>query len=309
MDCCKPGEVISPIREVQTIDVGTATDPNDKQRSNMEDEYSTLLNHQDDLSFFAVFDGHGGHQVSRYCKQNLHRILFQRLQGSFPEEEELKSAWIETYATIDEDIRTHLADDPDAECAGSTSTTVLITPEHEGWLLSVANAGDSKAMLYSREPYPQADCITVTHRPSLPEEAERVKAAGGFVAGEKSKRLNGRLAVTRALGDHFIKKTTKGLVSTPSISTHHVKAPSILVIASDGLWDFAEEDAKRYLLTEDVFNKTAQQLAQTFSDMAIKHNSNDNIAVVVIYFTKRIIDDSAPKSPLPNPHQMREIAG
>jgi len=164
-------------------------------------------------------------------------------------------------------------------------------------------------MLYSKEPFPQTVLVSTTHRPSHPEEAERVKAAGGFVAGEKSKRLNGRLAVTRALGDHFIKRTTKGLISTPSVSTHHVKASSILIIASDGLWDFAEEDVKRYLYSEDVFNITAQQLAQTFVDMAIKHNSNDNIAVVVIYFTRKMVDGvgSAGRSSARN-HQLREIA-
>lgn len=303
MSCCRSDAAVeSPPRIVQTVDCGTAADPNDRarnknsERKGMEDEYVTLLNHQDCHSFFAVFDGHGGSQVASYCRQNMHNIFFQKLHGSLPDETELSRAWQEAYASVDEDIRTRI-EDPDAECAGSTSTTVFVTPEHQGWLLSVANTGDSKAMLYSPQ---TGTCkiITATHRPSNEEEVARIKEAGGWLAGEKSKRLNGRLAITRALGDHFIKKTTKGLVSLPSVTTTHVMVPSVLIIASDGLWDFAEEEVKRYLFSEDVLASNPQQIARTLLEMAIRQNSNDNIAIVVVFLTQKLVTDSGARSPL-----------
>jgi len=314
MSCCRSDAAVdSTPRIVQTVDCGTASDPNDKaknkssERKGMEDEFVTLLNHQDTHSFFAVYDGHGGAQVATYCRQNLHNIFFDKLHGSLPDEVELNRAWTEAYATVDEDIRTRL-EDPDAQCAGSTSTTVFVTPEHEGWLVSVGNTGDSKCMLYS----PQSGIckiISTTHRPSNDDEVARIKEAGGWLAGEKSKRLNGRLAITRALGDHFIKKTTKGLVSIPSVTTMHIMTPSVLVIASDGLWDFAEEDVKRYLFTEDVLSANPQQLARTLLEMAIRQNSNDNIAIVVVFLTQKVVtDDSNPRSPL-HSHQQRATVG
>jgi hypothetical protein len=48
----------------------------------------------------------------------------------------------------------------------------------------------------------------------------------------------GRLAVTRALGDHLMKKTTKGLTSTPfvqDIVTVDDSKQSVIVMASDGV--------------------------------------------------------------------------
>jgi hypothetical protein len=106
------------------------------------------------------------------------------------------------------------------------------------------------------------------HRPTNEEEATRVISAGGKITGERTKRINGtlslllsprssfsfripllcpilpliistgQLVVTRALGDHFMKKNSKGLISVPHVNDDVLMKPennSILVIASDGV--------------------------------------------------------------------------
>jgi serine/threonine protein phosphatase PrpC len=77
----------------------------------------------------------------------------------------------------------------------------VITVDNNGKrMLHTANAGDSRAILCRGG---KGIRLTVDHKPTLPEETKRIKAAGGVVT--PNKRVNGTLAVSRALGDHFLK--------------------------------------------------------------------------------------------------------
>ncbi|CAH1966508.1 unnamed protein product [Acanthoscelides obtectus] len=44
-------------------------------RTNQEDYYTALKDFDVDSSLFAVFDGHGGHEVAKYCSENLAQFL------------------------------------------------------------------------------------------------------------------------------------------------------------------------------------------------------------------------------------------
>lgn len=61
--------------------------------------------------------------------------------------------------------------------------------------LHVANVGDCRAVLCRAG---EAVVITEDHTPSIPSEAARVEAAGGFVSRG---RVNGILGVSRSFGD------------------------------------------------------------------------------------------------------------
>lgn len=53
-------------------------------------------------------------------------------------------------------------------------------------------------------------------------------------------RVAGALAITRAFGDHALKKD--GVIATPSIKKHLLRpSDRFLVIASDGIWDVIED--------------------------------------------------------------------
>lgn len=79
------------------------------------------------------------------------------------------------------------------------------------------------------------------HKPSNPEEEQRIKDAGGYVSMD---RVNGNLNLSRALGD-FTYKDNKNLsadeqmvLATPEIIKETIdKDCEFFIIACDGIWD------------------------------------------------------------------------
>merc|ERR1719456_2009151 len=133
-----------------------------------------------------------------------------------------------TFQKIDEQLRSkgswHM---------GATATVALLRRHAGGSRLHVANVGDSRAIAVERRGGVR---LSQDHRPSDPSEARRVKEAGGFVA---MNRVNGELAVSRALGDHALKD--KGVSCRPYVCARDVTQDTAFVIASDGLWDSMDD--------------------------------------------------------------------
>lgn len=82
------------------------------------------------------------------------------------------------------------------QMAGSTAITTLI---REGKLYC-ANAGDSRAIASKNGQLVQ---LSHDHKPNNPEEMDRIYNAGGWV---EFNRVNGNLALSRALGDFLFKR-------------------------------------------------------------------------------------------------------
>ena len=68
-------------------------------------------------------------------------------------------------------------------------------------MLHIANLGDSRAVIGLQDG--SALRITKDHKAIDPQEQDRVKAAGGMIYNN---RVNGVLAITRALGDYDLKQ-------------------------------------------------------------------------------------------------------
>lgn len=89
----------------------------------MEDAHTILLSLPDDdqSSFFAVFDGHGGAKVANYASENLFRVLTSnKFYRDGHIEDALKNVFVEFDEMMfnDEKMRDELA--------GSTAVIVLI---------------------------------------------------------------------------------------------------------------------------------------------------------------------------------------
>jgi len=176
-------------------------------------------------SFCGVFDGHGGDECSNFLAQNLAQILTKHM---LREKETLKQAIHRSRAQSNnaqaardtaEDAasevmrriikQSYLAADMEfirpkgAPQSGSTAATVIIF----GRRLFAANVGDSRVVLCRTG----GQCVELTsdHKPSRPDEAARVRAAGGFIL---HKRVMGELAITRAFGDKSFKMGIKAML-------------------------------------------------------------------------------------------------
>jgi protein phosphatase PTC1 len=87
--------------------------------------------------------------------------------------------------------------------------------------------------------------LSFDHKPSLPEEVERISSAGGFVA---MGRVNGILAVSRALGDHMMKKF---VICDPFIHELELTPEDThIIVACDGVWDVMTDDQAAAVVAE-----------------------------------------------------------
>lgn len=165
-------------------------------RINMEDSHTHILSLPDDpgTAFFAVYDGHGGSTIAEYAGNHLHKILTKQSHyqdGHF--EEAMKQAFLE----IDE-IMLQEESLKNVQ-AGSTAVTMLIKDN----VLYCANVGDSRAIASVNG---RVEQLSFDHKPTNEIEYNRITAAGGWV---EYNRVNGNLALSRALGDFGFKRNEK----------------------------------------------------------------------------------------------------
>ncbi len=97
--------------------------------------------------------------------------------------------------------------------SGATAVSAIIFKQDESKILAVANVGDSRAVLITKNPIDggnvepgfegyYAHRLSYDHRADDAVEQKRVVEAGGFVTRN---RVLGILAVSRSFGDHGMK--------------------------------------------------------------------------------------------------------
>lgn len=113
-----------------------------------------------------------------------------------------------------------------------------------------ANAGDSRTVMCEKG---VAVDLSEDHKPDLPAERSRIVGAGGEVS---EGRVNGMLALSRAIGDFDYKGVTppKDANSAWFLKNHMVTAyPDVkvvqlhkdiefIILACDGIWDCKTSD-------------------------------------------------------------------
>ncbi|OSD07240.1 PP2C-domain-containing protein [Trametes coccinea BRFM310] len=203
-------------------------------RITMEDAHTAVLDLDgeptESNTFFAVYDGHGGSAVAKYAGEHLHQRLVADeayKQKDYPRA--LKNAFLGT----DEDIRSN----PDfaRDASGCTAVAALVTKDGR---IYVANAGDSRSVISIKG---EAKQLSYDHKPQNEKEKNRIVAAGGYI---EYGRVNGNLALARALGDFDYKKNAslapeaQIITSDPEVIEHDMtEEDEFIIIACDGIWD------------------------------------------------------------------------
>uniref|UniRef100_A0ACD5XUU1 Uncharacterized protein n=1 Tax=Avena sativa TaxID=4498 RepID=A0ACD5XUU1_AVESA len=159
----------------------------------------------------------------------------------------------------------------------------------------VANAGDAKAVLarststdgegavVDTKSVLKAIVLTREHKAIFPQERLRIQKAGGSVG--PNGRLQGRIEVSRALGDRHFKKV--GLIATPDVHSFELtKKDHFIILGCDGLWGvFGPSDAVEFVQKQLKETSSATLAVRRLVKEAVRERRcKDNCTAVLIVF-------------------------
>ena len=136
------------------------------------------------ISYFGIFDGHGGDKCSKFLKDNLDKFLFN--SPNFPANpiesirNAFKTAEYQFYQTAVQNGKL-------VDRSGSCALIALIIND----VVYAINLGDSRA-LYSRDGGKEYYQITRDHKPNDEKERNRIEKAGGKVYYANKTYINGK---------------------------------------------------------------------------------------------------------------------
>lgn len=235
-------------------------------RGSMEDSHGIW--DESDKPFGAeVYDGHGGSLAAILAAEMLTPFFFEAAR--------IGKRGSESYRLIAEDVRAaYLATDRYIIDQGTDSGAAAATLYIDRGRFLAANAGDVRIVIGDGR---RARELTLDHRPDLPDEKMRIEALGGRIVMLDAARLQGTLAMSRALGDAALKP----FVSAEPRITEGVlgKANDVAILACDGIWDvLTSEEAVAAARAAADPGEAAEQL----KTRALEQGSTDNITVIVI---------------------------
>jgi serine/threonine protein phosphatase PrpC len=298
-----------------------------------------------DHLFLAVLDGHGGKMAAELGAKWLVDAILEKSKSyldldhtarSTPEGvAELKKGLSAAHLALDEKIlstfKAKFGEDVgnalkeayvdgfckvpaeklrmDGRHSGTTCAVTVMTPSH----FVFSSIGDCRIVL-ARDG--MVDNTFKDHKPYDDIEKERIEKAGGVV---KNKRIDGQLAVSRALGDFYM-KTNKDLgpneqkVSVEPETKVRIRTlgEEFLVMACDGVWDVLEpEEVANFIhkeLEKDWWKKKKTQLwdlqpvlkraVEGLTDLCLEKGSRDNVSCIVM-----VLNDVALQTRWNNDHK------
>ncbi|KAG7630847.1 PPM-type phosphatase domain [Arabidopsis suecica] len=280
------------------------------RRRDMEDAVSIhpsfLQRNSESHHFYGVFDGHGCSHVAEKCRERLHDIVKKEVEVMASDE------WTETmvksFQKMDKEVSQRECNlvvngatrsmknscrcelqSPQCDAVGSTAVVSVVTPEK----IIVSNCGDSRAVLCRNG---VAIPLSVDHKPDRPDELIRIQQAGGRVIYWDGARVLGVLAMSRAIGDNYLKPY---VIPDPEVTvTDRTDEDECLILASDGLWDVVPNETAcgvaRMCLRgagagddSDAAHNACSDAALLLTKLALARQSSDNVSVVVVDLRKR----------------------
>jgi len=252
------------------------------------------------VAWFGVFDGHAGSTVSDKAQGKLLKCIqdtqhfnkYIQKETDITKEEftqGIKKGVQEGFLAFDEKMRDLLALSEE-DNSGSTAVCALVTHKY----IVLVNCGDSRGLICTKG---APSLATIDHKPTDEEEKRRIEKAGGKVVNG---RVEGSLAVARALGDFEYKKVkeigpTQQMVSPePDIYIKEIDPEDeFIVLACDGVWDVMNNnEICKYISSRLKVTNNLETLAEEVLDTCLHKDSKDNMTIIIVTF---------PGAPKPDP--------
>lgn len=251
------------------------------RRPSMEDEHLatsfalTIAGRQYPVHLFGIFDGHGGREAARFVKNNLQAKLQTVLIQCNPQalsDEGVWSALKRATAELNEEFKNRYGNI--ANTQGTTATIAMILDQK----LWTANVGDSRTVL---DHCGEAIQLSEDAKPDDPRYKRGIEKRGGSVVIRDVPRVNGSLAVARAIGDHALRGAINARPKITVKPLREIHPGSHLILSCDGIYDVARtQDIVHTVHTHR--NKSAGALAADITHSAFYSGSADNLSSLVV---------------------------
>lgn len=234
----------------------------DKGRQHLRNEDRCAVACYDNTSILIVCDGVSSSSNAQLASQTALTSILEALQAGEP----LASALASAAANV-----ASLAGGLHGEVAPSTTVVAAVVKQHHA---QIAWLGDSRAYWIA-----DAGSQQLTRDHSWVNEAV---AAGelSYADALKSPRAHG---ITRWLG------ADADAAMQPEFTEFDAPAPGILLLCSDGLWNYADDLTELQRLVLTGAQETASDVARRLVTFANEQGGKDNISVAIL----RLGDPSA----------------
>ncbi|XP_063726050.1 protein phosphatase 1F-like [Symsagittifera roscoffensis] len=252
--------------------------------------------------------GNSGQAADSISESTQQQEVASRLSvESSCESPDLSNCLRETFLAIDEAFARKF---PKSSCG---STAIVVAVDRERSRLDFANVGDSAATVLRRnrddsssyhsspptrnstnqeegaEDGTEVVLLNDIHNTENESEEARIVGLGGFVfaVSGTTKRVNGCLTITRAIGDLSMKEV---ISAEPETETYDISPQDrFLLLASDGFFDavpFDELGAVMDQVTQQVTESggcvRSCNLAELLCEEALRRDNSDNITVLCV---------------------------
>lgn len=220
-------------------------------------------------SLFAIADGMGGYAhggvASSLALESFAATLAAQNGSAIPKalQRGVEAANLKVYQK---------AQQLDAGRMGTTLTAAYVFGE----MLYLAHVGDSRAYLIRDG---RAACLTADHT----TVADMVRSK--LISPDKLRAHAQRSILTKSIG------TT--LFVQPDIVQKKLREDDRLILCSDGVWSVIEDDEFAQIACG---SDSVHQISQSLIDLALHHETDDNVSVVVFHLHKLIPISPEPES-------------
>ena len=272
------------------------------------------------ISYFAIFDGHGGEGCSTFLKETYLKYLTENANFPF----DIKTSMIEAFQKAEEEFIKQKCKSPEEFDNSGSCALVCILFDNKVY---ISNIGDSRAIM-SMSGGSKIKQLSMDHKPNNPKEFERAIKNGSKIyidnddpdrdisklvfikdKSEFEKYKNeveevifreypSDLAVMRTIGDVKVKNKEYGgnpgtIISIPEIFIYDISnTEDFIVMGCDGIFDdLSNQDVVEaawyiYKNRSKTKNYDIHELTQEACDMIIKYGlekeTSDNLSCIII---------------------------